>query len=118
MHSKKLLMLRLSLATVVLSVIHSGAWTMAREPVKSPRAQANEIRVSRSSSERDPDLVRNAPGNAKGRALMESLRKVPPGDATTPTTRKRVTFRSPKDPKFQDEQKTPHRTNAGKVVVN
>ena len=74
----------------------------AAEPLLSPRAKANQIRVVRSTSASDVNLATNRPvGNAKAWALAQSLKKVPSsGDNIDLAHAPRPTM-SPRDPRYE-----------------
>lgn len=77
----------------------------ADEPLLSPRAKANQIRVVKRSATQDPNLLALLPiGNAKGWALVQSLRTVPKTGSDVDLANSRPLL-SPKDPRYETAQR-------------
>jgi len=68
----------LLLATATAALLTAVNTASADEPLLSPRAKANQIRVVPGLSANDVNLVTNRPiGNAKARAHAQTLQTVP-----------------------------------------
>lgn len=92
---------------ILLAVAAVGAFTFTAsaqtgEPLLSPRAKENQIRVVSGTSTSDVNLATNRPaGNAKAWALAQSLKKTPStGDNIDLAHAPRPTL-SPKDPRYE-----------------
>lgn len=93
--------------TILLAVAAVGAFTFASsvqagEPLLSPRAQANQIRVVAGTSASDVNLATNRPvGNAKAWELAQSLKRVPSTGNNIDLAHAPRPTMSPKDPRYE-----------------
>jgi hypothetical protein len=93
--------------TILLAVAAAGVFTLAGsaqagEPLLSPRAKVNQIRVVSGTSANDVNLAINRPvGNAKAWALAQSLKTVPiTGNNIDLAHAPRPTL-APRDPRYE-----------------
>ena len=93
--------------TILLAVAAVGALTFAAsaqagEPLLSPRAQANQIRVVSGASASDVNLATNRPvGNAKAWAQAQSLKTVPSTGNNIDLAHAPRPTMSPKDSRYE-----------------
>jgi hypothetical protein len=89
----------LSTIAAVSAVLYAANSVRAGEPLLSPRARSNQIRVEKGSGTQNPNLLAGLPtGNAKGWALLQSVRTVPKSGADIDLAHIRPAL-SPKDPR-------------------
>jgi hypothetical protein len=89
----------LVVATAALLTAVNG--TSANEPLLSPRAKANQIRVVPGSSVNDLNLANNRPvGNAKAWVHAQSLRTVSSTGPSVDLAHGPRPMLSPKDPRY------------------
>jgi len=92
----------LLLAAATAALLTTANSVSAGEPLLSPRAKANQIRVVPGSSAHDVNLVTNRPtGNARAWALAQSLRKVPGTGPSIDLAHGPRPLLSPKDPRYE-----------------
>lgn len=94
---KNTLLLAVATATL-LTVVNTAS---ADEPLLSPRAKANQIRVVPGSAANDVNLATNRPiGNAKAWDHAQSLRKAPSTGPSIDLAHGPRPTLSPKDPRY------------------
>lgn len=90
------------LATVAVVALGLTVPAHAGEPLMSPRAKSNQIRIVPGTSAGQVNLATNRPiGNARAWALAQDFRKVPSTGSSIDlvhATRPRL---SPRDPRFE-----------------
>jgi endo-alpha-1,4-polygalactosaminidase (GH114 family) len=93
--------------TILLAVAAAGMFTFAAstqagEPLLSPRAQSNQIRVVAGTSVNDVNLATNRPvGNAKAWELAQSLKRVPSTGNNVDLAHAPRPTMSPKDSRYE-----------------
>jgi hypothetical protein len=87
--------------SAVAAAIYTANAARADEPLLSPRAKSNQIHILKGSGTQDPNLLTGLPtGNAKGWAVLQSVRTVSNTGADIDLAHNRPTL-SPKDPRYE-----------------
>ncbi|MBI1176292.1 hypothetical protein GC207_02510 [bacterium] len=90
------------LAAAAIGALTFAASIQAGEPLLSPRARANQIRVEPGPSTSDVNLATNRPlGNAKAWELTQSFKRVPSTGKSIDLAHAPRPTMSPKDPRYQ-----------------
>ena len=94
---------QLLVAAAAVVTLNMAFAARAGEPLLSPRAKANQIRVVPGSSA-GVDTLKDRPiGNAKAWELAQSLRKVPSTGSSVDLAHARRPTLSPRDPRYDQE---------------
>ena len=87
--------------SAVVAALYTVNSVRADEPLLSPRAKSNQIRVVNGSGVKNPNLLAGLPaGNAKAWALGQSFRTVPKTGVDIDFAHTQ-TGMSPKDPRYE-----------------
>ena len=90
------------LATVAVMALGLTVPAHAGEPLMSPRAKSNQIRIVPGTSAGQVNLATNRPaGNAKAWQLAQDFRKVRSSGASVDLAHAQRPTMSPKDPRFE-----------------
>ncbi len=92
-------------AALTVAALFTTTLTRADQPNLSPRTRTNQTTVAPASAAQDPNLLAQRPaGNARGWAVLQSVRTIPSTGPGIDLAHARPTL-SPKDPHFEMAQR-------------